>query len=148
MNQPSLLACVALMSIVSACSSAGALKVPTATDVRSIDATISNSYDPDKKVYIGGLHIDEPNKITEILGAFKLLNHDMSIPFGTFPTPTHSIVVKDSQGINLVIFVGVNWIGGQNIVSGKITEGRTTRISDSQRTKFLKTVGIRDYRFK
>jgi hypothetical protein len=134
------LAYLALMSIVTAGSSADPLRVPRAIDVLSIDATMSNSRD--------SVHIDDPKKVSEILGVFDELNHNMSIPFGTFPTPTHSLVVNDSRGINLVIFVGLDWIGGKNIVSGTVAESRATHISESQRAWFLKVVGIDDYRFR
>lgn len=136
------------MSIVTACSSADPLRLPKANEVRSIDATISNSYNSDTKTYRGSVHIDDPKKVSEILGVFDELNHNMSIPFGTFPTPTHSIVVNDSRGINLVIFVGLDWIGGKNIISGTVAENRATHISESQRAVFLKVVGIDDYRFR
>ena len=72
----------------------------------------------------------------------------MSIPFGTFPTPTHSIVVNDSRGINLVIFVGLDWIGGKNIIPGAVAQNRATGIRESQRRAFLDVVGIEDYRFR
>jgi hypothetical protein len=116
------LACLALMSIVTACSSADPLRVLRANEVLSIDATISNSYNSNTKTYRGSVHIDDPKKVSEILGVFDELNHNMSIPFGTFPTPTHAIVVNDSRGINLVIFVGLDWIGGKNIISGTVAE--------------------------
>jgi hypothetical protein len=72
----------------------------------------------------------------------------MAIPFGTFPSPTHSIVVKDSSGINPVIFVGLDWIGGNNFISRTVAENRATHISESQRAAFLKIIGIDDYRFR
>ena len=126
--------------MATACSSADPMKVPEPNVVLSIDASISNSN--------AKTHIDDPKKVSEIIGAFDELNHNMSIPFGTFPTPTHSIVVNDSHGINLVIFVGLDWIGGKNIVSGTVAESRATHISESQRARFLKVVGIDDYRFR
>ena len=148
MNRFHQIACLALMSIVTACSSADPLRVPRANEVLSIDATISNSYDSATKTYRGSVHIDDPKTISEILGIVNELNHNMSIPFGTFPTPTHSLMVNDSRGINLVIFLGLDWIGGKNIVSGTVAKNRSTHISESQRAAFLKTVGIDDYRFK
>ena len=126
--------------MLTACSSADPLKAPSANEVLSIDATISNSHN--------SLHIDDPKRISEILGVFGELNQNMSVPFGTFPTPTHSIVVNDLHGTNLVIFVGLDWIGGKNLIAGKAAEERATHVTESQRAAFLKVVGIDDYRFK
>jgi hypothetical protein len=136
------------MSMLTACSSADPLKVPGANEVLSIGATISNSHNADTKTYRGSVHVDDPKKVSEILGVFRELNHNMSIPFRTFPTPTHSIVVNDSRGINLVIFVGLDWIGGKNLIFGTVAENRATHVTESQRAAFLKVVGIDDYRFK
>ena len=148
MTKSQQLACLASMFIAIACSSADPLIVPRTDEVLSIDATISNSYNPDTKTYRGSVHIDDPKKVSEILRAFGELNHNMSIPFGTFPTPTHSIVVNDSRGVNVVIFVGLDWIGGYDTVSGAAAQNRATHISESQRRAFLEVVGIDDYRFR
>jgi hypothetical protein len=133
--------------MLTACWSADPLRVPSANEVLSIDATISNFHNADTKTDRGSVHIDDPKKVSEILGVFGALNHNMSISFGTFPTSTHSIVVNDSRGINLVIFVGLGWIGGKNLISGTVAENRATHVTESQRPAFLRVVGIDDYRF-
>ena len=138
-----------LLCVASACASSVApLVLPRPSDVVSIDATISNSYNPDTKRYRRAVHVEDQAKIGDILGRISELNHDMTIPTGTFPTPTHAIVVNDRVNINLVVFVGLDWIGGRNILPGKLAVNRSRHISEAERANILKLVGIDDYRFK
>ena len=139
----------ALLCVASACASTVApLVIPKPGEVVSIDATISNSYNPETKSYRGAVHVEDQAKISDILGRISDLNSGMTVPNGTFPTPTHSIVVNDRVNINLVVFIGLDWIGGRNIVPGKLAVNRARPISDAERASILKLVGIEDYRFK
>jgi hypothetical protein len=139
----------ALLCMASACASSVApLVIPRPGEVVSIDATISNSYNVDTKAYRGAVHVEDQAKISEILGRIRELNSGMTVPNGTFPTPTHAIVVSDKVNINLVVFIGLDWIGGRNIVPGKLAVNRARHISEAERASILKLVGIDDYRFK
>ena len=94
------------------------------------------------------MHVEDQAKIADILGRISELNRGMAVPNGTFPTPTHAIVVNDRVNINLVIFIGLDWIGGRNLSAGKPAVNRARHISESERASILKLVGIDDYRFK
>ncbi len=49
-----------LLCVASACdSSAAPLVIPKPDEVVSIDATISNSYNPDTKSYRGAVHVED-----------------------------------------------------------------------------------------
>lgn len=138
-----------LLCAASACASSVApLVIPKPGEVVSIDATISNSYNPDTKSYRGAVHVEDLAKISDILGRIRDLNSGMTVPNGTFPTPTHAIVVNDSVNINLVVFIGLDWIGGRNTVPGKLAVNRAGHLSEAERASILKLVGIGDYRFK
>ena len=94
------------------------------------------------------MHVKDQAKISEILGRISELNSGMTVPNGTFPTLAHAIVVSDKVNINLVVFIGLDWIGGRNLVPGKLAVNRARHISESERASILKSVGIDDYRFK
>ena len=139
----------ALLCVASACASTVApLAIPKPAEVVSIDATISNSYNVDAKSYRGAVHVEDQAKIADILGRISELNRGMTVPNGTIPTPTHAIVVNDRVNINLVVFIGSDWIGGRNIVPGKLAVNRARHISEAERASILKLVGIDDYRFQ
>ena len=139
----------ALLCVASACASSVApLVIPKPGEVVSIDATISNSYNVDTKSYRGAVHVEDQAKISDFLGRIRDLNSGMTVPNGTFPTPTHAIVVNDRVNINRVVFIGLDWIGGQNMVPGKLAVNRARHISEAERASILKLVGIDDYRFK
>lgn len=139
----------ALLCVASPCASTVApLVIPKPAEVVSIDATISNSYNADAKSYRGAVHVEDQAKIADILGRISQLNRGMTVPNGTFPTPTHAIVVNDRVNINLVVFIGLDWIGGRNLSDGKLAINRARHISESERASILKSVGIDDYRFK
>lgn len=138
-----------LLCAASACASTAApLVIPNAGEVVSIDATISNSYNPETKSYRRAVDVEDLAKISDILGRIRDLNSGMTVPNGTFPTPTHAIVVNDRVNINLVVFIGLDWIGGRNIVPGKLAVNRARHISEAERASILKLVGIDDYRYK
>lgn len=100
-----LLASLVLLCVASAgASTAAPLVVPKLGEIASIDATIANSYNSNAKSYRGAVHIGDQRKISDILGRINELHRDMTVPLGTFPTPTHTIVVNDANIINLVIF--------------------------------------------
>ena len=134
--------------MASACTSTVApLEIPKPGEVVSIDATISNSYSADTKSYRGAVHVEDQARIADILARIGELNRGMTVPNGTFSTPTHAIVVNDRVNINLVIFIGLDWIGGRNLSAGKLAVNRARHISESERESILKLVGIDDYRF-
>lgn len=135
--------------MASACASSVApLLIPKPGDAVSIDATISNSYNPDTRSYRRAVHVEDQAKISDILGRVWDPNSGMTVPNGTFPTPTHAIVVNDRVNINLVVFIGLDWIGGRNIVPGRLAVNRARHISEAERASILRLVGIDDYRFK
>jgi len=136
------------LGLLAGCGSADPLMIPNAGDVRSIEAHVSNStFDPAAKSYTGKLIITDSKKIADVVHVLESLNNDMSIPSDNFPSPTHAIVFDDSTGKNLVVYVGLNWIGGRNNVSGAASTDRLRKVSEEQRQQFLQTVGIRDYQF-
>lgn len=94
------------------------------------------------------MHVEDQAKISDILARISDLNNGMTVPNGTFPTPTHAIVVNDRVNLNLVIFIGLDWIGGRNLVPGKPAVDRVRHISEAERASILKSVGTDDYRFK
>ncbi len=144
-----ILAIWAPLCVASACASSVApLVIPKPGEVVSIDAMISNSYDVDSKSNRGAVHVEDQAKISDILGRIRDLNSGMTVPNGTFPTPTHAIVVDVRVNINLVVFIGLEWIGGRNTVPGKLAVNRARHISEAERASILKLVGIDDYRFK
>ncbi len=147
MPKASTLLCLCASLLLAACTSVAPLKVPAADRVVSIEARISNSYDIETTKYKGSVTITDPAKIAQVIAQVSQLNSGMSRSLDTTPTPTHTLVVTDKDQMGLVIFIGLNWIGGRNNVAGSAAEDRLRQISDEQRTALLNKVGINDYRF-
>src|SRR5690348_16922217 len=100
-----------LLVACSACSSRiDPLAIPSPNVVTSIEGTISNSYDFDTKKYRDAVTITDLSQINHVIAFVSALNHNMEVPDGTFPTPTHTLVVNDNAGVNLVVFIGLDWV--------------------------------------
>ena len=136
-----------LIALLSACSSSvEPLRVPDAAAVSSIEGTISNSYDIAAAAYRDSVAVTDPARIKRIIEFLTTLNSNMVVPPGTFPTPSHTLEFKDVGGVNLVVYIGLNWVGGRNNVQGG-SQNRLRNISNEQRTQLLQLVGLKDYRF-
>ncbi len=123
------------------------LIIPSADSVTMIEGQITNSYDFKTKTYVGSVKITDQNKINKVIKYLRQINTGMSSATTTYPTPTHTIIVTDTENSNLVIFLGVNWIGGRNNVVGEASANRLTGLSDTKRKELLELIGIDDYRY-
>lgn len=136
-----------LIVLLSACSSSiEPLRIPDASAVSSIVGTISNSYDIATGAYRDSATITDSAQIKRIIEFLSTLNSNMIVPLGTFPGPSHALEFKDTSGVNLVVYIGLNWVGGRNDVQGG-DQNRLRNISEEQRTQLLQLVGLKDYRF-
>lgn len=136
-----------IIGLLSACSSnVEPLRVPDASAISSIEGTISNSYDVATAAYRDSVFVTDPAHIGRIIEFLSKLNSNMVVPSGTFPTPSHTLEFKDVGGINLVVYIGLNWVGGRNNAQDG-SQNRLRNISDEQRKQLLQLVGLRDYRF-
>ena len=134
-----------LLVAVAGCSSTTApLRIPSAAAVSSIEARTLSAFDAAAGKYHDSVTIEDPHQITLIIEFLSTLNSDMAVPLTTFPTATHSLIVSDTSGANLVVYVALNWIGGRNNVQGG-GENRLRNISDEQRAKILRLVGLKEY---
>ena len=124
------------LALLSACSAAvDPLKVPSASAVSLIEG----------KSYQSSFSITDPERIRRVMAFLSDLSSNMSVPAGTFPTPTHTIAITDNTGVNLVVFVGKDWIGGRNNVGGRLARNRLRSITVEQRSDLLRLAGLRDY---
>jgi hypothetical protein len=123
------------LAILAACSSAvDPLNVPSARAVSMIEGSS----------YRSGFTITDQDRIRRVMAFLSGMSGGMSIPDGTFPEPTHTIVVTDNTGVNLVVFVGKDWMGGRNNVGGRLARNRLRSITAEQRGDLLRLVGLRD----
>ena len=145
--RPAQILAVASALALTACSnSIGPLQIPAAETVSSIEGTISSSYDLPTKTYRDSVTITDASQIRRVVSLLEALNSDMSVPFDTFPLSTHTLAFTDSGGVNLVVYIGLNWIGGRNNgVEG--SKNRLRSVTDEQRSELLNAVGLKDYRF-
>jgi hypothetical protein len=119
------------------------LQLPAPATVSSIEGTISGSWDPATDTNRGSVTITDPRHIQRVIELLGTLNSDMSVGPHTFPTPSHTLVFTDSGGVNLLVFVGSNWVGGRNNVEGR-SDNRSRVITPEQRSELLRVVGIKD----
>jgi hypothetical protein len=133
--------------IMAGCRPLDPLIIPSVETVTIIEARISNSFDFESNSYNGSVKIDDPEKIEKIVDYLKQINSDMRTATTTDPTPTHTIILSDTENVNLVIFLGTNWIGGRNNVKGDASTNRQRILSDTKRKEFIGLLGVDNYRF-
>lgn len=132
---------------VTGCNSLDPLIVPDVKTVTMIEGRIANSYNSTTGEHVGKVEIRDISSIKKIIEYFTHVNKDMESAFLAVPTPTHTIIVTGSNSDKLVIYLGANWIGGKNIISGVVYESRFRNISVDQRLQLLCLLSIDDYDF-
>jgi len=140
------LAAASLLALIACASRVEPLRIPDASTVSLIKGTISNSYDVATSTVRESVTITDPRRIQRVIALVGALNSDMSVPSGTYPTPTHTLAFTDSGDLNLVVFIGLNWVGGRNNNEGH-SQNRLRGITDDQRSELLRAMGLKDYRF-
>lgn len=138
-----------LLTIISltACLPMDPLIIPESNLVQKIEARISNSYNIETEKYEGNVEIKNIEKIQQVISFLENINSGMRQATTTYPTPTHTIIVTDKNNSRLLIFIGLDWIGGRNNIEGSASENRLRGLSQSEREKLLTILGIADYRF-
>jgi hypothetical protein len=121
------------------------LKIPVSDHVTSIEVTFLDSFDKETKQYKRRTVLKEREKVAAAISQLNELNTEMYRPLDTFPIPTHTIIVNDRDHLGLVVFVGRNWIGGQNNIAGDSGKARLRIITDEQRAFLLESVGMGEH---
>jgi hypothetical protein len=85
--------------------------------------------------------ITDPKQIEAAIEMMKSLNSNLRKPWKNFTSPQYVTIFLHDSSEMLVVFMGVNWIGGRegNTSSAHI---RMRRITSEQRQQFLSTIII------
>ena len=139
----SLISCLLLLLFVG-CVPMAALRFPDPAAVTKIEVTGSGNYNFETGEHDGKITIMDPREIEEVMNILESVNSRMRGAATTFPTPTHTISFTDTSGTNLVMWIGVNWIGGRNNLEGSPSNNRLRPLHGEERTKLFRILGIED----
>lgn len=84
----------------------------------------------------------DPLRIGQLLFRVADLNADLHEPFAGFPAPTHTVMVHDTANVNLVLFIGRDWLGGRNNLPGDAAVNRLRDIDANERAELLALLGV------
>ena len=59
--------------------------------------------------------ISDPDVIRQVMALLSTRNEGYRVPIDTFPTPEYTILIRDSAGDRMVIWVGPDWLGGREL---------------------------------
>ena len=127
-------------ALISLCSfganlSAAPLTLPAQGEVTEIVTTWKDGLHEQDQIS----RITDPKQIEAVIEAMKSLNSGLNKPWKNFSKPQYVAMFLHASSEMLVVFVGVNWIGGRegNTSSAHI---RMRRITAEQRQQFLSTL--------
>jgi hypothetical protein len=85
--------------------------------------------------------ITDPTQIEAVIEVMKTLNFALSKPWKNFAKPQYVTMFLHGSSEVLVVFVGVNWIGGREGYASS-AHIRMRHITAEQRQQFLSTIVI------
>ena len=124
------LALVLAAAIASAEPSAPPLPIPAAREVDHI-VLIARS---------GEAVITDAKVIEDFVAFLRARNTDWRTPWDTFPTPQLTFHVVGRENLDLVLWLGPNWLGGREASAGA-RDNRLRSLSEKDHAEALKILG-------
>jgi hypothetical protein len=123
------------LSFLGANLSAAPLSLPDQEEVTEIVTTWKDGVHEQDQIS----RITDPKQIGAAIEVMKSLNSGLRKPWKNFTSPQYVTIFMHDSSEMLVVFVGVNWIGGRegNTSSAHI---RMRRITSEQRQQILSTI--------
>lgn len=106
------------------------LELPEARDVREL--IVSGNRGGDHEIS----RIRDSDTIGTVVGQLRAHNSGYAVPFGTFPGPEYTIVVRTDGGDRLVVWIGPDWLGGREL-QPVLTEKRLRTLGSQERSDLL-----------
>ena len=117
--------------------SAAPLSLPAQGEVTEIVTTWKDSIHEQDQIS----RITDPKQIEAATEVIKTLNFGLGKPWKNFAKPQYVAMFLHGNSELLVVFVGANWIGGQERYTSS-AQIRMRRITAEQRQQFLSTIVI------
>jgi hypothetical protein len=85
--------------------------------------------------------ISDAASVGKVVSYLLAHNSGFRKPADTFPTPEHTVIIRDRSGDRTVVWVGSNWLGGRE-VEGTPGDRRLRHLDPKDRVELLALLGL------